>query len=580
MAVNPRIAAILAKYKDMKQDAQHWFPLYQQIGKYVRNRKSHFLDEQGPGPFVMYDVFDNTAQNCNQLMASAMIGAMWPNGARSMRLLPPRKFSKADNPQIKAWYQDAYEIMVEVLDHPDAGFITALEEHMEDQGAFGLSGVSAEEEADDEVPFVFRGVDVKNACVAENSKGMVDTVYITREYTVRQMVQEYGLENLSSELREKYNTGKTEEKHQVLWAIEPRQDRNPFAFGNKNFPIASIHIEVKTGKILKESGYYEMPVFVTRFWKAMGEVRGRSPAMSALPDILELNAIREAIPIAIEKSLDPPLAVMDDGSLGGGVIDTSAGALNVFSMSGRLNGNANMRPVEPINTVGELNSTYARVTELKEDIGMHFFKDRLMDFNNKVKMTLGEAHMRDGLREQSLSAIYNRQYRELFMPCLKRVFNSLLRRGFFGVFPGTPEEAELIAKGINPKHIPEEVKDLILSNKEVYRIEFISPAARIMHSEELMGIRQTAEFVVGLAQVNPEALDNIDLDTAVKRFRELTGTSDDMSRTADEIKAIREQRAQQQQQMMQIEMQQRGTEMARNMAQAQQMAAKAQSGAA
>lgn len=574
------VRRITARYSELKRESQMWWPLYQLIGEYVRTRKQHFTTDGTPGEFLNEQLFDSTASRDNHLMGSSMIGALWPNGSKSVKLEAPRIIKRAqiETDEVKEWYEFATETLVDVMDQPEAGLLTALEEYMTDEGAFGLAGIGAFEKEDDEVPFTFRAIDAKVASIDENADGVVDTIYMEKKMTVRQVVEQYGLENVSKGTRDHYNEGKLGEKIKVLHVIEPRLARNLNSFSAKDMPIASIHIELDKEKILKESGFTEMPVFITRFWKAMNEKRGRSPGMDALPDILELNAIREAVPIAIEKNLDPPLAVFDDGALGGGTINTSAGALNVFSVSGRVG--ANQRPVEQLITVGELQSSYARISELTESIGQHFFKDRLMDFNNETRMTLGEAHLRNGLREQSLGTIYARQLKELFVPLIQRVFNGLLRRGYFGVIRGSRDEQEILAQGGQPRYIPDAVANLMLLGKEVYRIKFINPAARIMQSEELLGLQRMTEFAVGVAPVNGEIIDNINFDKLIRRVQDLTGASDEIMNSIETVKNIREARAEQQKQMAELEMNKAGSEVARNMAQAQQMAAEGQQNAA
>lgn len=564
----------LARNKEMRRTYQMWAPLYQLLGEYVRTRKQHFTSVGVEGEFLNEQVFDGTAGAASHLATSSMIGALWPNGSKSIKVEPPRILRKdaLQTDEIKDWYEFVTETITDVMDHPEAGLLTSLEEYMNDNIVFGLSGIGVFEKDDDEVPFVFRAIDAKQACIDENQDGVVDTVYTERVMTVRQVVMMYGLENVSTAVRKQFNERRYDEKIKILHAIEPRLERDLESAAAKDMPVASVHIEVETKKILKNSGYTEMAVFIVRFWKAMGEMRGRSPAMEALPDILEINAIREAVPIAIEKQLDPPLKVMDDGALGGGVIDTSAGAMNVFSISGRI-GNATYTPVEPIYTVGELQSAYTRIAELTEAINNHFFKDRLMDFNNEQRMTLGEAHLRNGLREQSLGTIYARQLKELFSPLIQRVFNGLLRRGYFGVVRGSRQEETITQLGGTPRYIPDSVAQLMRLGRDVYTIKFINPAARIMQSEELLGLQRLTEYTIGVAQAQPEALDNINIDSLIHKVKSLTGASEEVMNSMDTVAKIREARAQQQQQMAQMAAQREGSEIARNLAQAQATAA-------
>lgn len=567
-----RTEHILRRLERMKTERQPWHPLYGFVGNYVATLKQHFDSTPIPGEMLNEQVFDDTAPNANKMMAATMIGALWPNGAKTFQIAPPLALQSiaVENQDVKDYYSFVTQTMVGVFDHPRSGFLTSLEEYMTEQGAFGLSGIGAFEEDDTEVPILFKAVDAKKLYIDEGRNGFVDTIYTLEEMTIRQLIQEYGYENVCKKSRDAFDSGKGDDKVQVLHAIEPRMERDPFGIGVKDYPFASIHIELEPKKILRESGYAELPVFVTRFWKAMGEKRGRSPAMNAMPSILEINLLREAVIVATEKTVNPPINVHDDGSFGNGTIDTSAGAINVISVSGRI-ANTGVKPIEPMNLVGDLSPVYARITELTEAIRNHFFMDRLTDLNNEKQMTLGEAQIRNELRGQSLNTVYARQIAEEFTPLLERVFSSLLRRGYLGVEQGSELEAELLLQGRTPRYIPPEVSKLIRSGQDVYRIIFVSPAARVMQSEELLGIQRTLEFGAGLAQLNPEALDNLDMDAMVRRVAELTGAPREVIQATQAVQEIRKQRQQMQQAAMQQQQGQMESEQLRNVAQAANM---------
>lgn len=540
-----RVDRILDRHKKMKAEKTNWLPLYQLCAEYIMTRKQGFTVEAVPGMMQTEHIFDDTAPNANSLMAAALIGALWPNGAKSFRIGMPHGMEDElgwETEEIKLYYQKVTTRMAEYMDNPKAGFKTALEEYMLDQGAFGISGIMIEENEDDfEVPLAYRAVDAKALHIAEGKNGFVNVVYIEREYTVLQVVEEYGMENVSASTRKKFMQGDQSAKVMILQAIEPRMERNPYGFGNKNMPIGSIHIEVKESKILKESGFLEMPIAITRFWKAMGEVYGRSPGMQAMPSILEANALGEAWTLAVEKTLDPSLLVLDDGTMGSGVIDTSPGGITVCNISGRIG--ASTLPIQPLFLVGDLNWTAARRTELNEVIKNHFFVDRLMDLNNEQRMTLGEANIRNGLRGQTLNPVYSRQFAELFVPIIEATFNKLRRRGLLGVVPGSQQELELLERGYIPFYIPEPVLNRMVSGQEVYKIEFISEAARIMHSQELSGIDQLLLTVTTVAAAQPSVLDNVDWDWTMRRVQELGGAPRETIVSMERLKKMRAERA-------------------------------------
>jgi hypothetical protein len=349
---------------------------------------------------------------------------------------------------------------------------------------------------------------------------------------------------VSKKLRDLFNSGKFDDEFTVLIAIEPRMMRSPGKKGKNAMPDRSCHIELDGQHLLREGGFVEMPIKVGRFFKLLGEEYGRSPAMDALPDVLEANAIWEAVTIAIEKSLDPPLGVLDDGKLGGSEIDTSAGAINVFNISGRA---GEKNPIFPLFTVGETKQSIALIEQLAKSISDHFFLDRLLDFNNETRMTLGEANLRNKLRNSTLGSIFTRQIMEVISAVVHRYFNTLLDQGEFGSTKPDPKNPNSIL-------IPEAVAKRMASGQNVYEIEYFTPAMRIMQAEEADGIMRTWEMAGVIAGGVPEVLDNLDHDKSLQLFAGIAGAPSEIRRAKseiDKIRGAREAAIQKQQEMQQ-----------------------------
>lgn len=561
---NKRIDNIFMRYKKMQQNKASLKSLYTLISEYVYNRK-YATEASVPnsGIFADEDIYDNTAQRANGIMANVMVNNIWPNGPRTFSL--NHTWDTDDNKGVKDYFSYVNQRMYAVMDNTKAGLQTALDEYMLDQGSFATSGIYVKEKEDDDtIPVRYEAWGINGRYIDEGPDGNIDTIFSEIKMSVRNAVKVYGYDNLSKTVRDLYDKGELENKVAFLHVIEPRIDRDRSKKGAKDMPIASIHLEKATRKIVKESGLEEMPVFMGRFSKVPGEIYGRSPAMVAMADILEINAVREAISIATEKLLDPPIGVYDDGALGAGSIDTSAGAINVFSVTGRLNAG---KPIEPLYTVGELNSSYTYLDTLKEDINNHFYLDRLLDFNNETRMTLGEAQLRNALRGQSLGAFYARQENEVITPMIERTFNILLKRGHLGVIRGSKLEQQQIARGISPVYIPDEIVNRITRGDDIYEINYLSPAKRTMQSEELRGIMETANFAVQVAPIKPEILDDIDFDKLIERIAVLSGAPKELLQDSKTVKAIRDARAQQQEDAAKIEQARQQSEIGRNVAQ-------------
>lgn len=578
------VKRVLERYKKLKAKKQVWLETWQLIGEYVRFLKQDFNGDPGQGSLLTGAIFDGTAPQANAKLASSMQAMLFPNARKAFRLAKPDDAGEEyDTKEVKEWLEQTGIVGQRACDNEAGGLATSLGEHFSDLGSFGTCGVAAfdnyDEEDTFEVPVKYSVVDVKQACIDVGADKRINTVYVERKLTIRQIVEEYGLEKIHKKCRESYEKGNYDETVQVLHAVEPRLVRKiQGPPTTKNMPFMSMHVDMTNEYKIEESGYTELPHKISRFIVAPNEVWGRSPAFNAMPDIIDINSLRESETVAIEKILDPPLAMLDDGSAGNGTLDTSAGALNIRNLDGWMR-DSNRPLVEQILTIGNIQWTEKRIETLTENIWRAWYRDEINGVAEITKrMTLGEANMQNDIRMQALSGIYSRQIMELLLPLIERTMRILLGKGMLGVIRGSETEAAMLAEDPNAKiwYMPQIIVDRMLRGKEMWKVVFISPAARIMRNEEIFGIQKTFDYGISLSAVVPDVMDNFDTDKAMEIIQDLTGAPSEIMRSKDEIKEIRNNRAQMQAQANELQMQALQADIAKSQTQAAHSAAKAQ----
>lgn len=548
----------LSRCRTLKKKKEPWLTQYQILGEYFYTRKQNFLDEHTAGEFITDHLFDSTGPKSVKTAAASLVSMLWPQEVQRFRFEPPRGLT--DSKENKEYYEGITRVQTDIMDNPEAGLATSLIEFLQDDLVFGTSGV--EPFPDDETVVGYRPWGVEQMSIDEGRKGEVNTICLELSWDYQRQVSEYGIENVAPEVRKAFmEDGNVDEVGKIIVLIEPRipMPGGPKS-GNRAMAWSSVHVDEKHKHLLKESGFDEVPVKVSRFWKVLKETYGRSPAMDALPDVLEVNTVWESVTIAIEKNLEPPLGVIDDGSLGGGEVDTSAGGITVFNVSGRA---GEKNPVFPLFTVGEIKQVVQLIETLDGTITDHFFLDRLLDFNNETQMTLGEANIRNKLRNSTLGSVFFRLIKEVFTPIIKRTFNIAFEKGKMGVIKDSFEHKALVAEGeTNILVIPDEIAKRMISGEDVYKIKFFTPAMRIMQAEEAEGILRSWEFAGQLAGYGVmSALDNLDEDESVRRMNDIQGAPSEIKRAIkggeDSVEAVRLRRAeaeakrQQQEQAMQ-----------------------------
>ncbi len=537
------IKKIKAEFDALKQERTTWNSMYQILGEYVSQVKQNFETQPTQGDFLVNEIYDSTGPFAAHAAASTLLGMLWPGTAgQSIEIVKPDDL-ESESTELTVFYEKMTSRTTRAMDDPKANLTLSLDEYMIDQLIFGTSGVGVDK--GDESKLLYRPYGVKEAYIDEGRNGRVNKCFIFYEWTVNRTVDEYGLDKVSEKTREKYNGSKGQEKIKILQIIQPRKETKAKK-GKLAMKYASYHIEYDCDHLIVEDGFHEMPIMFGRFRKLTYEKQGRSPAMNALPDIREANSLRESVIIATEKALDMPKGVLDDGMLGGGVIDTSAHAINVFNASGSI---GSTPPIFDIGTPPDITAALSRLEELKNSIAQHFFIDRLLDFNNETQMTFGEAQIRDQRSSASMTALFSRQIAEVISPLIERSVNMLWRTGEFGVLPDSDEEKAALAMGKEPEYIPDELIDRLENGEEIYQIVYKTKAANAARAEEYMGILDIMNISMQALQVDPSVANRINLHEAIKEMAKIRGVAGGMIRQDDEVNAImKQQQAQMQQQ--------------------------------
>ena len=549
MARVTKVDRVKRRLKDLQADKTVWNNHYQYLGELMLTRKQNFTgDDTTGGEFQNDLIFSNKPQSLAKVAASSLLGSLWPSSAKSFRYVAPDVDGLRSSTLVKNYFEKITKRTATILDSAKSGLTLAITEYMLDQVVFGTSGIGVFSGPIGRPgsPLIrFKPWNVKHMMLDENNDGRVDVVYHVSKKSIRNVAQEYGVENLSKVSRKMLADGEGDKKIKILVAIEPRIDADPRMFGSKHMPIASLHIELETGKILKESGFESMPIFVARMFKGMDEIYGRSLGMDALPAAAQLNVLRQAYNVAVEKNLDPPTWSFSDTPVAGGFIDNSPGAHMVFKPSGRLKGSKEM-PINPVYTVGELRSAKELMEMLVDEISDALMVDRLLDLNNDTKMTLGEAQIRAKFRGESLGMLFARQHHEVFTPMLERSYSVLFDTGVLGVIEGGEQEDKLLSQGYLPSdllYIPEQIAERLQDpDTDAFEIEYISPASRIIEAEKVQGILTTVDFLNQNKDVSQDSVDVINLDKTARIMANLSGAPLEIVRSDEEVQAIRDRR--------------------------------------
>ena len=341
--------------------------------------------------------------------------------------------------------------------------------------------------------------------------GEVDTVY--REYymTLRNCVKFFGLEALDESYREKYKDVKRwNDRIHILYAVYPREEYDEKIKNAENMPIAAVYIDLEHSKVIKESGYQEMPFAVFEWDKISGLAYSNSPAISALPDIKALNIIASSSLKIAQNSAEPPL-----------VVPSYLKNVNLVPRGRVYVDNPQTDIISPIKSGENYPITLDVKASYDQKINDWFFVDFfLMMQQRQGQMTATEVMELQGEKSATLASLVV-ALNEGLTKIIKRSFNLLMKAERL---PPPPEA--------------------LLQEESPLKIEFVGPLAQAQQKYHAAGgLTNALQLVFPIIQANPEAADYVDFDALIKRAMEGQGMPQAVIREDQDVEAIRQARA-------------------------------------
>lgn len=339
--------------------------------------------------------------------------------------------------------------------------------------------------------------------------------------TVRQLVQEFGLDNVSASVKSQWESGSYENWIEVNHCITPNINRDSGKMDSKNKPYSSVYFETggDSDKLLRESGFDEFPILAPR-WEVNGEdvYASSCPGMLALGQVKALQVEQKRKAQLIDKATNPPMVAPT--SLKNQRVSLLPGDVTYLDVLSGLDGFKPAYLVNP-NTADLL----ADIQDTRQTINSAYFVDLFMMLQNINTRSMPVEAVIEMKEEKllMLGPVLERLNDEALNPLIDRVFSIMARKN---MLPQPPD----VMQGMP------------------LRIEYISVMAQAQKSIGLTSLSQTVGFIAQLASVGKtEALDKLDADQAIDAFSEMSGVSPTVIVPQEQVQQIREDRAKQQQ---------------------------------
>jgi hypothetical protein len=508
MAKTDLTKSLLKRFDKLSSQRQNWETHWQEVADYMMPRKADVTKLRSRGDKRTELIFDSSPLQAVELLAASLHG-MLTNPSTPWFSLRFKSEEVSEEDEAKEWLESATETMYTAFNR--SNFQQEIFELYHDLITFGTAGMFIEEDEEDLLKFSTRHIN--EMYIAENDKGRIDTIFRKFKISARAAIQKF--KNAPAEIQTVANKDPYEEID-IIHAVYPRSDFNPTKQDSSNMPFESVYMTAK-GEQLSVSGFREFPFVVPRYLKSSHEIYGRSPAMTALPDVKMLNEMSKTTIKAAQKQVDPPLLVPDDGFIL--PVRTVPGGLNFYRAGTRDR-------IEPLN-IGANNPLGLNMEEQRRNsIRNAFYVNQLM-MQQGPQMTATEVIQRNEEKMRLLGPVLGRLQSELLKPLIDRAFNILLRKNQFRSAPD------------------------FLSGQDI-EIEYVSPLAKAQKSTELQSIMRAIEIMGSLSNVAP-VFDHINMDKLVRHLADIVGVPQKILKPQSQLNAERQQKEQQQEQMAQMQ---------------------------
>lgn len=404
-------------------------------------------------------------------------------------------------------------------------------------GTYGTAAMAVLEDDEDIIrtyPFPIGSYYVSNS-----ARLSVDTVFREFRMTTRQLVDQFGLENVSLTVKGQWESQNTESWHDVIHAIYPNVNRTTGKMDAKNKRFKSVYFEAAgDDKVLRESGYDEHPVLAPR-WEVNGEdaYATNCPGMTALGQVKALQLQGKRRDQLIDKFTNPPL--VGPSSLKTQRASQLPGSITYVD---QITGQEGLRPLYQVDP--KTNELMAAIQDTRDIIRSSYFVDLFLMLQNINTRSMPVEAVNE-LREEKLlmlGPVLERLNDEFLDPLIDRAFSIMVRKG---MLPPAPE----VMQGMP------------------LRIEYISVMAQAQKSIGVSAIERFVGFVGQVAQAKPEVLDKLDTDQLVDSYADSVGVSPTVVVPDEVVAQIRQQRAQQAQMAQQMQMAQMAVQGAKDLSQ-------------
>jgi len=507
---------ILKRHQKALTKKEDFRSLYEDAYEFAlpqRNLYDGYYEGGVGGQKKMNRVFDSTAINSSQRFANRLQSGVFPPQKKWCRLEPG-----ADIPdERKAEAQAALDIYSEKM------FATLKQSNFDiATGEFLLdlcvgTGAMMIQPGDDINPINFIPVPQFLIAFEEGANGQVDNVYRRMRIKGEAVSRQWKDADISEALQKKIADKPTDELD-LIEAVIFDQERGDYGY-------YVIHKESKEEIVYRKMT--ESPWVVARYSKVAGEIYGRGPLLTALPDIKTLNKVKELLLKNASLAIAGVYTAADDGVLNPNTVKIIPGAIIPVARNGGPQGES----LKALPRAGDFNVSQIIINDLVQSI-KRILLDESLPPDNMSARSATEVVERMKELSQNLGSAFGRLINETMIPIVTKTLKIMDDRGLID--------------------LPLKVNGLEI------KVSAVAPLAMAQSMDDVQNIMQFAQIVQG---AGPMAQNTLKVDAMMDLIAEKLGIPQKIRNSPEERQV-----AQQQAMQMAQQVAQQNPELAQNVA--------------
>lgn len=478
----------------------------EQVREVMYPTATAFNVRQANGEKLHQKIYDSTGEIAGGTLVAG-VHAMTCDNAEKWFGLSTGDLDLDQDEAVAAWLERTADKMYQVYNAPEAAFTTNKHEQISELVYFGTGPLYIGDRPG-ALPY-FQSRPLAQTYIAEDAYRKVNTVFWWPSFRAQQAIGLFGADKVSKEIRDAAGDPKRKDQlFEFIHCVYPRDegDRGP---GPRRLPFVSRWVEVKERRTVRDSGFAEFPYSCPRWEKRAGEVYGRSPGMRVLADLRMLQRVMRTQIRGVEKIVDPPWLVADDGVMA--PLRVNPSGTNVIR--GEAFGRSGGPPVQPMLSGGRPDIGADFINDIRTRIE-HGFMTNLFQFARDPQMTATQFL---GITEQTmrvLSPVLGRMQTEDLGPQTVRLFGIMWRAGMI-------DEPPEILRG----------RDL--------KVTYVSPLARQQRIGEARAVAEFYQIMEPILKLDPTVADIVDGDKTGRAVADLVGMRKTLLRADAKVQEIR-----------------------------------------